>query len=159
MRARWSIRTLIGRPTAIGLCLLLWAGGPAAAQTGPKTSGGVTVYLGVVPAAIVKGPSPHPAEKPMHGRIPRGTHEYHVVAAVFDAATNARVSDAAVTAQISGLGLFGSKKKLEPMEIAGTTTYGGFFNLPGRDLYTVKLTVERPGGARPVTFQLKYDHR
>lgn len=124
-----------------------------------KTSGGLTVYLGVVPAEIVKGPSPHSAERPMHGRIPRGSHEYHVVAAVFDTATGARVADASVTAQVSGLGLSGTSKKLEAMEIAGTTTYGAFFNLPGRDLYTVRLTIERPSIARPIVVDFKYDHR
>jgi hypothetical protein len=55
----------------------------------------------------------------MHGHVPKGPHEYHLVAAVFDAATGARVSDAAVTAEVSGLGLSGSKRKLEPMQIAG----------------------------------------
>jgi hypothetical protein len=106
-----------------------------------RTAGGLTVYFGVMPAAIVKG---HPT---MHGGAPTGPHEYHVIAAVFDAATGARVSNAAVTAQVSGLGLSGTRKKLEPMEIAGMITFGGFFNLPGRDLDTVKLTVERSGGA------------
>ena len=96
---------------------------------------------------------------PMHGRIPRGPHEYHVVATIFDAATGARVSDAAVVAQVSGLGLYGPKKKLEPMETAGTTTYGGFFDLPGRDLYTVRLAIDRPGAAQPVVVDFKYDHR
>lgn len=124
-----------------------------------KTAGGVTVYLGVVPAEIVKGPTAGGnTEQPMHGRIPKGPHEYHVVAAVFDAASGARVSDAVVTAEVSGLGLSGSKQKLEPMQIAGTTTYGGFFDLPGFDLYTVRLTVER-AGASPVVLPFKYDHR
>jgi hypothetical protein len=91
-----------------------------------RTAGGLTVYLGMIPAELVKGP--------MHGGVPAGVHEYHLVAAVFDATTNARVSTAAATAQVSGLGLAGMKKKLEAMEIAGTTTYGAFFNLPGRDL-------------------------
>ena len=117
-----------------------------------RTAGGVTVYLGVMPAAIVKG-------HPMRGGTPTGPHEYHVLAAVFDAATGARVSDATVTAYVSGLGLSGTGKKLEAMEIAGTTTYGGFFNLPGRDLYTVKLNVERPGSVQPVLMEFKYDHR
>jgi hypothetical protein len=124
-----------------------------------KTAGGLALYLGVVPAEIVKGPSPHSAERPMHGRVPRGPHEYHVVVAIFDAATGARISDATVTAQVSGLGLAGTKKKLDPMEIAKTVTYGAFFDLPGRDSYTVRLTVERPGGDRPVTVDFKYDHR
>ena len=45
------------------------------------------------------------------------------------------------------------------MEIAGTISYGGFFNLPGRDLYTVRLTIERPGAARAIELNFKYDHR
>jgi hypothetical protein len=136
------------------------SGGAVAAEADQsKTAGGVTVYLGVVPAEIVKGlPAAGSTERPMHGGIPRGTHEYHIVAAVFDAASGSRVSDAAVTAEVSGLGLSGSKKKLEPMQIAGTTTYGGFFDLPGFDIYTVKLTVER-GAASPAVLQFKYDHR
>ncbi|MGY3616380.1 hypothetical protein [Bradyrhizobium sp. USDA 10063] len=124
-----------------------------------KTAGGVTVYLGVVPAQIVKGLSAgSSSERPMHGGIPKGPHEYHLVAAVFDAASGARVSDAAVTAEVAGLGLSGNRKKLEPMQIAGTTTYGGFVDLPGFDLYTVKLTIERSAAA-PAVLQFKYDHR
>jgi hypothetical protein len=124
-----------------------------------KTAGGVTVYLGVVPAEIVKGlAAGSSGERPMHGGIPKGPHEYHIVAAVFDATSGARVSDAVVTAEVSGLGLAGTKTKLEPMQIAGTTTYGGFVDLPGFDLYTVKLTVER-SGTGPAVLQFKYDHR
>lgn len=148
--------------SALAACLVLGDGAGIVGAAEPelsKTNGGLTVYLGVIPAEIVKGPGPHSAERPMHGRIPRGPYEFHVVAAVFDAATGARVSDAAVTAQVSGLGLSGTKKKLEPMQIEGTTTYGAFFNLPGRDIYTVKLSVERPGAARLTTFDFKYDHR
>jgi hypothetical protein len=152
------------RATAAALGALCIAFGPSgvahAADTDQaKTAGGVTVYLGVVPAEIVKGlAAGSSTEQPMHGGIPRGPHEYHLVAAVFDQATGARVSDAAVTAEVSGLGLSGSKMKLEPMQIAGTTTYGGFVDLPGFDLYTVKLTVER-SGTSPAVVQFKYDHR
>jgi hypothetical protein len=118
----------------------------------------VAVYLGVVPAEIVKGhPSGH-AETTMHGGSPKGRHEYHVVAAIFDAATGARVSDATVTAQISGLALSGPTRKLESMEIAKTISYGGFFDLPGPDLYTIRLAVQRPG-SQPVVLDFKYDHR
>jgi hypothetical protein len=45
------------------------------------------------------------------------------------------------------------------MQIAGTTTYGNFFHLPGYDLYIVKLAIERPGAARTVVMDFKYDHR
>lgn len=148
--------------SVLAFCFVLctWAGISSAAEPElSKMSGGLTVYLGMIPAEIVKGPGPHSAERPMHGRIPRGPHEFHVVAALFDAANGTRVSDAAVTAQVSGLGLSGAKKQLELMQIEGTTTYGAFFNLPGRDIYIVKLSVERPGAARPLSFEFKYDHR
>jgi hypothetical protein len=144
-----------------GLSLISSRNAIAADTDQSKTVGGLTVYLGVMPAEIIRGP-------PMHGHISKGPHdyrvtsksphEYHIVAAIFDAASGERVSDAAVTAEVSGLGLSGGKKRLEPMQIAGTTTYGSFFDLPGADLYTVKLTVER-GGASPAIFQFKYDHR
>jgi hypothetical protein len=142
------------------LSMLSAASVPAAAQESfVRPAGGLTVYLGIVPAEIVKGLGPHRAEPPMHGRIPRGPHQYHVVAAIFDAKTNARIEDVAVTAQISGLGLSGAKVALDPMPIANTITYGAFFNLPGADLYTVKLTIQRPGYAQPVNVEFKYDHR
>lgn len=157
---------MASRPTATALlfgalCLVPGLSSLAVAAESDiwKTAGGVSVYLGVVPAEIVKGlPPTSTTDRPMHGRIPKGADEYHLVAAVFDAASGARVSDAVVTAEVSGLGLSGSKKKLEPMQIAGTTTYGGFVDLPGYDLYTVKLTVER-SGAGPSVLQFRYDHR
>jgi hypothetical protein len=124
-----------------------------------QTADGLAVYLGVVPAEIVKGHPPGHPEQAMHGGAPKGRHQYHVVVAVFDSASGNRISDATVTAQVSGLGLSGSKARLEPMEIAGTISYGGFFNLPGRDLYTVRLTIGRPGSQRPVVLDFRYDHR
>jgi hypothetical protein len=122
------------------------------------TADGLTVYLGVVPAEITKGPPTHTPAPEMHGRVPHGAHEYHFLAAVFNVASGARISDATVTAQVSGVGLSGPRKTLEPMQIAGTTTYGNFFDLPGRDLYTVRLTIESPGAARVVVMDFKYDH-
>ena len=131
--------------------------GPAAlAQTAEdytRTAGALTVYLGVMPAEIIKG---LPA---MHGDVPAGPHEYHVVTAIFDATSGARVSDATVTAKVSGLGLSGPERTLEPMSIADTITYGGFFSLPGRDLYTIELAIRRSLTQQPVVVAFKYDHR
>jgi hypothetical protein len=128
-----------------------------------KTAGGLTVYLGVLPAEMVKGPGPHSAERPMHGGTPRGGHEYHIVVAVYDSASKTRISDATVTAKVSGRGLSDPQKTLEQMKIAGTITYGdtitygAFFNLTA-DLYTIRLTVQRPR-SQPVVLDFKYDHR
>ena len=125
----------------------------AAEESRYKSAGGLTVYLGVMPAEIVKG---HPA---MHGGTPRGAHQYHVIVAIFEASSGARISDAAFVAKASGLGLSGPVTTLEPMRIADTTTYGTFVNLPGTDLYTIELTVRRSGSLEPVVVEFKYDHR
>ena len=122
-----------------------------------KSTGGLTIYLGVVPAEIVKTILPHSAERPMHGGPSSGSHERHIVVAVYDSVTAARITDAIVTAKVSGLGLSGPQKTLEPMKIADTTTYGAFFNMT-RDLYTISVAVRRPG-SQPVVLDLKYDHR
>ncbi len=153
-------RTLAVAFASLCLIALSWNGLAVAAEDSLyKAAGGLAVYIGVIPAEIVRGhPSGH-AEQTMHGGAPKGVHEYHVVAAVFDATSGARVSDATVTAQISGIGLSGAKKRLAPMEIANTVTYGGFFELPGRDLYTIGLAIERPGQRKPVNLEFKYDHR
>ena len=118
-----------------------------------QTANGLTVYIGVVPAAIIKG------HQKLHGGAPKGPHEYHVVAAIFDSASGARVSDANVTAKISGLGLSGYETTLEPMKIADTVTYGAFTYLPGTDLYTIRLTVRRSESAQPAVLNFRYDHR
>ena len=135
--------------------LVMWSPVIAAETGEAKTAGGLTIYLGVVPGEIVKGQ--HPAGPQVHGRVPKGAHEFHVIAAVFDAASNARITDAMVTAKVSGLGLSGPQKTLEPMKIADTITYGAFFNLTA-DLYIIRLTVQRPG-SEPVLLEFKYDHR
>ena len=67
-----------------------------------------------------------------------------------------RVSDATVTPKVSGLG---SEKTVEAMNIANTTTYGGFFNLAGADLYTIRVSIRRPDPPQPVLVDFKYDHR
>jgi hypothetical protein len=144
-------------PLFMAVVLVLTAR-PAGAATGgeTKSAGGLTVYLGIVPAEIVKGPGPHSAERPMHGGTPHGPHEHHLVVAVFDSASNARIEDATVTAKVSGLGLSGPEKTLEPMKIADSVTYGAYFNLAA-DLYTIRVTVQR-AGAQPVVLNFKYDH-
>ena len=116
-----------------------------------RTAGGLTTYLGVMQAEIIRG---LPA---MHGGVPAGPHEYHVIVAIFEAGSGARVSDVTVTAKVSGVGLSGLER--EPMSIADTITYGGFFSLPGRDLYTIELAIRRSSTQQPVVVALKYDHR
>lgn len=123
-----------------------------------RTAGDIGVYLGVVPAQIVRGhPASHP-EQTMHGGVPGGRHQYHVLVAIFEQPSGTRVTDADVTARVSGEGHVGGRElELEPMTIADAVTYGNFIPLPGRDRYTIEVDVRRPGkGVTSVTFS--YQH-
>lgn len=132
-----------------------WSPAKAAESGDTKSAGGLTVYLGVVPAEITKNPPPHLAERPMHGGAPKGQHERHVVVAVYDSAGNTRIADATVTARVSGL--LDPQKILEPMTIANTVTYGAYYNMPA-DLYTISVTIRR-ADSQAVVLDFKYDHR
>lgn len=132
-------------------------GSAKAAPIGETTSsGGLIFYFGVVPSELIKGPS-HLSEQPVHHGSPQGGHEHHVFVAIFDAASNARVTDAAVTAKVSGLASAAHEKRLEPMTIADAIAFGTLFNLYP-DLYTITVTVQRPG-SQPVAADFTYDHR
>jgi hypothetical protein len=124
-----------------------------------KVVQGLGVYLGVLPAGIVRGhPESHP-EASMHGGAPGGAHEYHIIIAVFEASTGTRVENANVTTTVSGLGHVGqSRLDLEPMTIAGTVTYGGFVNLPAGDRYDISVEITVPGRNAAVKVNFVYEH-
>jgi hypothetical protein len=125
-----------------------------------RAASGLAVYLGVLPAQALRGHTPGQLpEPPPHGRAPRGVHQYHLTAAVFDEKTGERISDAQVFATIAGLGLAGSRIELKTMQIAGTVTYGGYFNLPGDDRYTIRIEIRRPNQPKAIRADFVYEHR
>lgn len=132
---------------------------PAAGQDSnrAKIADGLAVYLGVLPAAMIQG---HPAghtEAEMHDEASSGRDAYHVMVAVFDAKSGARIADADVRARVAGVGLVGKEKALEPMTIADTITYGNYFAMPPGDLYRIRVVIRRPGGPTPVEALFSYD--
>jgi len=94
----------------------------------------------------------------MHGGVPRRPHQHHLVVALFDAATGARITDADVTALVSGAGHRDDRKRLEAMVIADTTTYGQYFDFPDAGRYTIRVDVRRGNQAAPVTARFTYQH-
>lgn len=86
------------------------------------------MYLGVLPAAMVRGHETHP-EARMHGGVPTARHAYHVVAAL-----------------------------LERMEIAGTVSYGGYFTMGGDDPYEIEIFVVLADDSKPVTVAFAYEY-
>lgn len=167
-RATNSIGGYFAAAVALALFLSGLSGRAIAADDDQsRTVQGLIVDYGIVPAAILKGHPPTHVERTMHGG-PTGSKmenvspvgsQYHLVVAVFDAATGVRVTNAVVKAEIFPLNSSGSVVTLETMQIAGTTTYGGFFRAPDAHHYTIRLTIQRPSKSRTVTLVFEYDHQ
>ncbi|MBY0349558.1 hypothetical protein [Tabrizicola sp.] len=156
--SRRSVTTvLLSGITLAALPAPLPAQGAADANT--LTVDGMLAYLGVLPAAIVRGhPRSHP-EAAMHGGVPDGRHQYHVILALFDAASGDRIETAQVALTIMGLGhTGGTRLDLEPMTIANTVTWGTFVELPGKDLYEMTFEVRTEGRKDAVVFPFRYAH-
>lgn len=100
---------------------------------------GVAIYLGVMPAQMVRG---HPK---MHGGVPAAGYEDHVIVALFDNATGLRIEDAQVTATVMELGRGSQWKNLEPMPVDDAMTYGNYFDIPGEGVYHIQLRIRLPG--------------
>ena len=116
---------------------------------------GVAIYLGIMPAQMIQGHPREHMESKMHGGIPIKGHRDHVVVALFDNDTNKRIENARVMGNVVELGLGDQKKELEAMEIAGTITYGNYFDIPGKGIYHVKLKIYRPGKK---TIEARFTH-
>ncbi len=119
---------------------------------------GVAIYLGVMPAQILQGHPDEHAEHKMHGGLPDRGHRDHVVVALFDEATGKRIENAKVTGWVMEIGSGSKKKKLEPMKIAGTITYGNYFNMPDKNIYHIKVRIHRPGIQSIIEAQFTHQH-
>jgi len=140
--------------------LFLFAVAAAAADSNlHKVVHGVSIYLGVFPAEMILGQPRPRAEAEMHGGVPAGEHRYHVTVALFDNATGKRITGAQVKANVSEVGLSGVQKKLEPMLIAGSVSYGNYFNMPTTsNPYRIQVRIELPGVVDVIEAQFDYHH-
>ena len=124
----------------------------------PIVAGGMEIFYGVIPAQIILGhPADHP-ERKMHGGMPPGAVQDHLVVSLFDAIARRRIVDAKVQATITGGKLPAHQKLLEPMQFAGATTYGNYFRISPPGPVRIELEVQRPGVAQPVNVVFEYSH-
>lgn len=109
--------------------------------------GDLAIYLAVVPAAVIRG---HPTEhtgRSMHGAVPQGRYVHHLMVALFNARTGARLGEAEVAATVHGIRHTPEARiALEPMTVGGAEAFGGFVTLPARDYYRIEIDVVRAGG-------------
>lgn len=158
MKTITRLGRLAGAIAVAGLVTSVTSPGRADDITTNRASGGLVVYLGVMPADLIRAYSTAYPERHMHGGPPRGTNHYHVMISIFDDATGTRVDDAQVEAEVAGLDRAGVRKALEPMVIAGTVTYGNYFHMIGHDLYRIRVRILRPGAVDAVETAFTYAH-
>lgn len=135
-----------------------WAG----LRDGTQTVDGLTVYLGVVPAAITRGHAPAHVEAKMHGGAPAATgHNLHIVAAIFDSASGTRRTDVRVLARFHGRGTKRWTIPLTSMTINGAKTFGGYTSLGQQEDVMISIDVfpaNRSPRSRPTTLQFEFTH-
>jgi hypothetical protein len=126
---------------------------------GHKVAAGMSVYLGITPAVIVRSHAASHAEATMHRGPPAGRHVQHLTAALFDDRTGERIEDATVEARVTPLGMASMTRGLEPMAIADTVTYGNYFTMRDAGAYRIRLAITRSGDRRPVMLEFAHQHR
>lgn len=117
-----------------------------------------TIYFGVVSAAVIRD---HPKEYPesVYGSEPLGSEQYYVTVNLFDANSGQRITDALVTARVSTPAGAGPEKKLKPVMIAKSQSYGNYFAMAGASTYTITLHIKRPDVAKEIQAQFDYTHQ
>jgi cytochrome c5 len=135
------------------------AAAPAArSDSTHKVIAGTAIDLGVVSAESIRAQHPKPdAESAMHGGIPTAKGFYHVNISLRDVATNAEIKDAEIEVSVAHPVTGSEAKKLEPMAIRNTLTYGNYFRMPGKEPYTITVQVRRPAVAQAI--EAKFDFR
>jgi hypothetical protein len=130
----------------------------AATASEHRVVDGVSIYLGIMPAEILRGHQRGHPESEMHGGPPAGGHVYHLIIALFDQQTDKRISDARVSASIAEINHPGHQRKLEPMLIAGTVAYGNYFDLAGSGPYRIVVQIRRPGQPGVIEAEFVFEH-
>ena len=154
-------RILTGAAGAMLLFLAAFLGPATAAGAANdrQTIGNVEIYLGVIPAEMIRGlhPPSH-SESTMHGGIPTDSGDYHVTIALFNAKTAKRISGAKVRARVAEIGQGGEEKQLQPMKIAGTITYGNYFPMEGNGPFRIYVNIRLPGHPGEISAQFEHWH-
>jgi hypothetical protein len=133
------------------LLLLVAMPSPALAQSRMERSG-VTLYWGLVPAAVVADKH---ALAELHGGPPRGGGQvHHLVVALYDSASGRRIEDAVVRAQISEVGVVDEPAKyLLPMKVNDQASYGQVFGVAKDGPYRFRLWVRLPSRTDEIEFR------
>lgn len=122
-----------------------------------RSADGLVIYLGIVPAALIRGHEPGTTGA-MHGDPGSIAQSHHVMVAVFDAVTGARITASRVTATVRPADGATVTRVLDPMTINNALTYGNYFTLPDDGtLTTLETRIERSQArATVVTYSFRH---
>jgi len=136
--------------TSLLLLLLAMMLSPAQAQ-GRLERSGVTLYWGLVPAAVVTDKH---ALAELHGGPPKGGGQvHHLVVALYDSASGRRIEDAVVRAQLSETGIVDEPAKyLLPMTVNDQASFGQVFGVAKDAPYRFRLWVRLPQKSAEIEF-------
>ena len=126
---------------------------PAAAQQ-MKTVDGLVINIGIAGAIHVEHvDAQHGVHKGGHG-----SGVQHIVVAIAEHKTGARVADAAVTIEVKDPKGVRQKKPALAMVTAGFPDYSEVFDFGWSGKYTVRVLVQRKGTTRPVEAAFTVNH-
>ena len=134
---------------ALAACVAL----PAAAQQ-MKTVDGVVINIGIADALHVEHvDAQHGVHKGGHGS---GTQ--HIVVALGEQKSGARIADAAVTIEVRNPKGVRQKKLAMAMVTAGFPDYSEVFDFGWSGKYVVRVLIQRKGAATPVEATFTVEH-
>lgn len=121
-------------------------------------AGDFSVYLAVMPSVMITGPDniPESAASPYQATAAKDSH--HVMVSIFEYRSGKRISKAAVSARIAGLGFSGEKKTLKPVEVAGATVFANSYSMIGRGPFRVDIQFQISPGSHPEHATLYFTH-
>lgn len=151
--------TFACRGMLAGILAMSAMASPAADTSQHKVVDGVAIYIGILPSEMIKGRPRTHSEGVMHDGVPSGENRYHLVVALFDDASGKRISGAGIKARVSEFGLPGQEKKLDPMVIAGTVTYGNYFAMPNPGPYRIHLEIGHARTHSIGTIEAEFEYR
>jgi hypothetical protein len=114
-----------------------------------QVEGGLVFHYGVIPAEVVLAR----LDGAVHTSAP---NDRHLVVAVFDRNTKARVADAEVTVTVQPGKGGAVTRRLDPMKVADQPSYGGFFPLSGPGIYKFRFEARRPGAPTVAAAEFEY---
>ena len=129
----------------------------AASDSSHKSIEGMEIYLGVLAAESIRTRHAGADAEKMYGGVPSGKGYFLVSITLRDSSTKAEIKDAQIEARVANL-LTGETRKLEAATINNAVSYGNYFQMPGRDPYTVTLQIRRPGAGRAIEARFDLKH-